>query len=271
MFVTRLVSGIILVILAVLFIYSGGIVLSGVLLVLSLIGSFELLRVFGMEKSPISIGVYFVTVSYYVLITLSRIFDFDHNTSIVVFLILMMLFYLGIYVFNFKRINGDQVIAGVFIFMYVPFLLSFIFLTRSLSHGIYTVWLIILTSWGCDTFAYCAGMLFGKHKMSPVLSPKKSVEGAVGGILGAMVLSLIFFYVFKEKIGIDENQILVLTLLAGLAAFASMIGDLAASAFKRNYKVKDYGRLIPGHGGVLDRFDSVIVTAPIVYILALFI
>ena len=115
--------------------------------------------------------------------------------------------------------------------------------------------------------AYCTGMLIGKHKMAPILSPKKSIEGAVGGVVGAMLIGVIYTLIFQNHITIFQNPVVSVALLSGVGALISMIGDLAASAIKRNHKIKDYGKLIPGHGGILDRFDSVIFTAPVVYYL----
>jgi phosphatidate cytidylyltransferase len=107
--------------------------------------------------------------------------------------------------------------------------------------------------------------------MAPILSPKKSIEGAVGGVLGSALLTAIFTYIFKDAMNIDTTEIIVLSCGAMLGALISMIGDLAASAIKRNNDIKDYGKLIPGHGGILDRFDSVIITAPIIFYLGGFI
>ena len=148
---------------------------------------------------------------------------------------------MAVLVFAYPKYNTQQILAGFFGVFYVAVMLSYIYQTRILPGGIFTVWLVFVCSWGCDTCAYCVGMLIGKHKMAPILSPKKSVEGGIGGIVGA----------------------------AGGAI--SQIGDLAASAIKRYHNIKDYGKLIPGHGGILDRFDSVIFTAPIIYYLALFL
>ena len=122
--------------------------------------------------------------------------------------------------------------------------------------------LIFICSWGCDTCAYAVGILFGKHKMAPVLSPKKSVEGGIGGIVGAALLGAAYGLVFH----LDWQGCVILCAAGGAV---SQIGDLAASAIKRNHDIKDYGHLIPGHGGILDRFDSVIFTAPIIYVLTL--
>ena len=127
--------------------------------------------------------------------------------------------------------------------------------------GKYLVWLIVLSSWGCDTCAYAVGMLIGKHKLAPVLSPKKSIEGAIGGVVGAALIG----YIYGMFFWLDPPEC---ALLCAVGAVVSQVGDLAASAIKRNHNIKDYGHLIPGHGGILDRFDSVIFTAPIIYILA---
>ena len=126
------------------------------------------------------------------------------------------------------------------------------------------MWLIFLCSWGADTCAYCVGMLIGKHKMAPVLSPKKSVEGAVGGVAGAALLGFLF------QLATDGPSY-EYAVICAVGALISMVGDLAASAIKRNMEIKDYGTLIPGHGGILDRFDSVIFTAPIIYYLSVFL
>ena len=147
-------------------------------------------------------------------------------------------------------------------------MLSYVYQTRMLAEGAVLVWLIFISSWGCDTCAYCVGVLFGKHKMAPKLSPKKSIEGGVGGILGAALLGAIFAFVVNQWAGVTVNP-LQYALICGVGGMISQIGDLAASGIKRNHGIKDYGKLIPGHGGILDRFDSVIITAPIIYYLSM--
>ena len=147
-------------------------------------------------------------------------------------------------------------------------MLSYVYQTRMLSAGTYIVWLIFLCSWGCDTCAYCVGMLIGKHKMTPKLSPKKSVEGAVGGVIGAALLTVIYGMVFRGAMGSEMSHVWIMAAISAAGALVSMVGDLTASAIKRNYGIKDYGKLIPGHGGILDRFDSVIFTTPLIYFLA---
>lgn len=121
------------------------------------------------------------------------------------------------------------------------------------------VWLVILSAFGSDIFAYFTGYFFGKHKMAPNLSPKKTVEGGIGGVVGAAFLCFIFGRFVMPEFAV---QCLLIGIVGGLAGEA---GDLTASAFKRKMEIKDYGNLIPGHGGIMDRFDSVIFVAPVIY------
>ena len=101
--------------------------------------------------------------------------------------------------------------------------------------------------------------------MSPILSPKKSVEGAIGGVLGTAALTAIYSLCMRNILTISNETIIFVSIIAAVAALVSMVGDLTASAIKRNFDIKDYGKIIPGHGGILDRFDSIIFVAPVVY------
>lgn len=262
MFKTRLFSGIVLVALALLLIITGGNVLLISTLALSLIGLYEFYRALGFEKTPLAAAGYVFAVLYY----LNLRFHFLLSDFMVMTLFLVLV--LIIYVLSYPKYDTPKAAGAFFGLFYVAVMLSFIYLTRLLPHGEYVVWLIFLASWGSDTCAYCAGKLFGKHKMTPVLSPHKSVEGGIGGVVGAMLLTLIYLLIFQQAMHLHTITILLLTVSSGVGALISMVGDLAASAIKRNYGIKDYGKLIPGHGGVLDRFDSVIITAPIIYYFA---
>ncbi len=262
MFVTRLISGIVLVALSLLFICTGGDLLLAGMLVLSLIGMFELYKIFKIEKSFLGYLGYIFCIIYYLDLRLK--FCADVMVVFLGFLICL----LAVFVFAYPKYHTHQIMAAFFGIFYVGVMLSFLYQTRMLPQGQYIVWLIFLCTWGCDTSAYCVGMLFGKHKMSPVLSPKKSIEGAVGGVVGACLFTAIYCVAISAVFKIDNLAILSLVVISGVGALISMIGDLAASAIKRNFEIKDYGKLIPGHGGVLDRFDSMIITAPIIYYLA---
>lgn len=265
MFKTRLISGIILVVIALVVIITGGDVLLGVTAAISLVGMYELYRVFKMEKTIAAILSYVVALVYFLNLRLEFIPDMMMLT--IGFLILL----LAVYVFTYPKYKADQIMAAFFGLFYVAVMLSFIYQTRMIESGKYLVWLIFLCSWGSDTCAYCVGVLFGKHKMSPILSPKKSIEGAVGGVVGAALLTALYSYIFRGQMNIALAEVWMLAGVSAVGALISMVGDLAASGIKRNYEIKDYGKLIPGHGGILDRFDSVIITAPIIFFLASYV
>ena len=182
--------------------------------------------------------------------------------------ILFLVLTMAVYVFAFPNFRAEQVMTVFFGLFYVAVMLSYIYQTRNLPDGGIVVWLIFLSSWGCDTCAYCVGVLIGKHKMAPKLSPKKSVEGGIGGVAGAALLGVLFALAMNHWGGADVNP-LHYAVICGAGGMISQVGDLAASAVKRNHDIKDYGTLIPGHGGILDRFDSVIFTAPVIYYLAI--
>ena len=258
MFKTRLISGIVLVLAALLVIISGGPVLYGALMCVSVIGAGELMRamkVHGSRYSLLEITSFLTVIVYYTVLFLGRE---DLQLAVLIGGVILNMF---VYVFTYPRYHADQITAAFFSIVYAGVMLSFIYQTRMMEGGAFLVWLIFLCSWGCDTCAYCVGMLIGKHKMAPVLSPKKSVEGAVGGVVGAVLLGAVYGAAVK-------GEILEYGVICGAGALISMVGDLAASAIKRNHDIKDYGTLIPGHGGIMDRFDSVIFTAPVIYYLA---
>ena len=253
MFKTRLISGIVLVIIALATIISGSWILFFTLLAVSLIGMRELYKVMKVSDEHVTVLElvgYLGAVLYYIAMKA----DFGNYGTMAI--IISMILILFVYVFGYPKYHAEQVMAAFFGVVYVAVMLSFIYLTRSLPDGKFLVWLIFLCSWGCDTCAYCVGMLIGKHKMAPVLSPKKSIEGAVGGVAGAALLGVIYAAATQGKMA-------EYALICAVGALISMVGDLAASAIKRNQNIKDYGKLIPGHGGILDRFDSVIFTAPV--------
>lgn len=267
MFKTRLLSGIMLVIIALATIIPGGTILWGALLLISLKGMHELYQIGGVQnKMPGIVGMLAAVMYYYFLYFYYGVEDWFAMIMIGALIILM-----AVYVFTFPRYRAEQIMVVYFGVFYVAVMLSYVLRTRMLEQGAFLVWLVFLCSWGSDTCAYCVGMLIGKHKMAPVLSPKKSIEGGIGGVVGAALLGALYaFAINKFAVGVDTNA-LHYALICGVGSMISQVGDLAASAIKRNHEIKDYGHLIPGHGGILDRFDSVIFTAPIIYYLSVFL
>lgn len=262
MFKTRLLSGIVLVALALVLIITGGDLLLVSTLVISYIGMFELYRIFHIEKSAPGIIGYLAATVYYCNLR------FEFIPDLMMFVLGFFMLLMFAYVFTYPKYKTEQIMAAFFGVFYVAVMLSYVYQTRMLAAGAYIVWLIFLCSWGCDTCAYCVGMLIGKHKMSPKLSPKKSIEGAVGGVIGAALLTILYGMIFKSAMNSTQTHVFIMAGISAVGTLISMVGDLTASAIKRNYEIKDYGKLIPGHGGILDRFDSVIFTAPVIYFLA---
>lgn len=261
MFWIRFRSSVIIVVLTILSVVVGGNLLFAATLGISLIGMMELMRIFGVHKTIVGGVGYLGCIAYY----LTLFFGFEEH--LVMLFILYLLVIMTVYVFSFPKYNTDQIVITFFALFYVAVMLSYIYRTRMLEGGAYLVWLIFISAWGSDTCAYLVGSRIGKHKMTPHLSPKKSIEGLFGGILGAALIGFLFATVFQNQITGVQNPQLAFTIVGGCGSMISIIGDLAASAIKRNHEIKDYSNLIPGHGGILDRFDSIVFTAPIVFYL----
>lgn len=152
---------------------------------------------------------------------------------------------------------------------YIPLFLMYMPLLMGSENGKLLVWFIIIAAWGTDIFAYIVGKTIGKHKFSEI-SPNKSIEGCIGGIIGAIVLTLIYALVINTYLGMNINYLYI----AGISILLSIIGqigDFSASSIKRYVGIKDFSNLLPGHGGMLDRIDSLIFIAPFAYFLLLFV
>lgn len=268
MFVTRLISSIVLAAAALMVILQGGYLLAGTLFVISVIAYRELMQACGL-KVPSKINALEVT-GYLSITAYYLVMVFSPDAKFLFFIIIMSLVaFMFVYVFSFPRYRAEQIMSAFFHVVYAPVMLSCIYLTRSLTYGIFIVWMIFISSWICDTCAYCVGMLIGRHKMAPRLSPKKSVEGALGGIAGSAIVGGLYAYFVVNQAIFEQDVVWIFALISAVGAVIAQVGDLAASAIKRDYDIKDYGKLIPGHGGIMDRFDSVIFTAPVIYFLAI--
>lgn len=164
----------------------------------------------------------------------------------------------SIYLFDFDRRKLWDSMATMLGIFYVVFFSSYIVLIDKSAKGA-MVWTVVLSAMGTDIFAYFVGSLLGRHKLCPKISPKKTVEGAIGGIVGSVIFCSIFGYI------IFAESIMHFVVIGAFGSIFAQVGDLTASIFKRKMGIKDYGSLIPGHGGILDRFDSLLFTGPFVY------
>lgn len=249
---TRVLSGLIMVPLLVI-LYLGGYVLLAACLLIGIMGVKEFYNGFkAMDIKP-NFGI---AVAAAVALYLINILSDNPQWYMLWFfgLVLVSLLYL----FNIENRRLEDAMATITGIVYVVFFSFHVTLVEQTEYGI-LIWLVVLTAFGTDIMAYFSGYLFGKHKLCPKISPKKTIEGSIGGILGSVVLSGLFGYFFAP-------EVLVHCLIIGaLGGVVSQFGDLTASIFKRKMGIKDYGNLIPGHGGILDRFDSVLFTGPMVY------
>lgn len=261
MFWIRLRSSVILMIATVTTIVLGGNVLFAAVVGISLIGMMELYRTIKLNKTFLAFLGYAACISYYFLILLRL----EHYNMIVFISFLLLLMF--VHVISFPKYQPNQLTLVYYGLFYVAVMLSYIYKVRMLNDGDIMVWLIFIGAWGSDTCAYCVGVLIGKHKLFPKLSPKKSLEGCIGGIVGAALLGFLYATIFQYRILGVRNPQVSFAIICGASSVIAQLGDLAASAIKRNHGIKDYGNLLPGHGGVLDRFDSIIFVAPIVYFL----
>lgn len=251
-FVKRTISGIILLIIIFGAIFAGGYVWLALMGILSIIGLYELFKALGINKTIMEYAAYILCAASYIV--------FGQNVLLAVYVmpVLYFIIIMAVYVIKWPGYDINMISKSLFTFCYA--VLCMIFLYQIRLESIYYIWLVFISAWGSDTCAYVTGMLIGKHKMPGTLSPKKTIEGCVGGVLGAAIIGFIYGMAVS---GTKTAVIFAVLCMAG--SVVSQIGDLAASAVKRNCGIKDYGKLIPGHGGVMDRFDSLLFVAPVIY------
>lgn len=179
---------------------------------------------------------------------------------------LVFVFMIGSFAIELRfhdSMNTSQVAWGFFGAFCIPYLMLSLLRIFQMEyhHGSVIVLLPLLAAWGADTCALFSGMMFGKHKLAPIVSPKKTVEGAIGGVIGGAVLVLLAVLIMNAALDL-ELPLWAAAVLGGCGAILGEIGDLSFSVIKRQSGIKDYGHIFPGHGGVLDRFDSVLFVAP---------
>lgn len=258
----RILTGVIgLPLMAFVMIHSESVLILSLLLI-ALVGQNELHRAYS-KKITLHLVALLLTTIYFLLlfITLNHYFIF-----FIIFLSLLLLSLLLMVVYH-KTINIESVTITIFGFLYLAGALSSIYFLRNIN--IYIVWLPFIAAWGCDTGAYFIGKKWGKRKLCPSLSPSKTWEGAIGGSITACILAFIYALIVYNFDIILKPDIMIYTFTTLIVSIFSQIGDLAASKIKRQVDIKDFGKLFPGHGGVLDRFDSILLAAPVVYIFAI--
>ncbi len=235
--------------------------------ILAAVAVFELLRCIGLGRDLfLLVPTALLTAAMPVLARFAPS-PFSHFGSITAAWFLLARYLFAVAVFRAGELKYGSLAGALGGSLNFGVAFSSMVLLRDLSGGVYLFLLPFIGSWVTDTFAYFTGRLFGKHKLAPVISPKKTVEGSIGGIVFA-VGAFALYGLIIAKGGYTPNY-LALLLCGLLVSIVSQIGDLSLSAIKREFGIKDYSRLFPGHGGVLDRFDSVIATAPLILLFCL--
>lgn len=252
---TRIISGVCMIPLLAI-VYLGGPYLIALCLAIGLMGIKEFYAGFKhMDIYPNFVMGYIFIIGFYIINGISS----EHQYKYLMPWLVLAAFCSFIYMFNIgKRKIADSLATFIGIF-YVGFFSFHVVLIDGMPKFSNFVWLVLITAFASDVFAYFTGVFMGKHKLAPKLSPKKTVEGAIGGLIGSGVCSMIFVCI------VMPSMILHGFIIGILGSAFSMCGDLTASAYKREMGIKDYGNLIPGHGGIMDRFDSVLFTAPFIY------
>ena len=228
------------------------------------IAAYELMRCVGLDKTSLLLSWTIIAAIF------SVEWYYDRPDYIAVWWVLYVVVDFLYAIVKAGEVKFVQILAGIFAVVVIPY--SFSAFLRMEASGIHRAYLLLpfILSFACDTFAYFAGRAFGKHKLAPKVSPKKTIEGSIGGIAGNVVCGLLFVLVMDRAFGagISYGAMAVLALLCSIVA---QVGDLSFSLIKREFGIKDYGHLFLEHGGVLDRFDSVLFVTPVIEIILSFV
>ena len=265
---TRVASGVIGAALLILIIlYTRAWAFNIVVSIACIVSLYELVTTLGHNKKPqLAVIEYAFAVILLIILFLTK----DSGIFLMPVLVAYAMLLLISAIFWHEKIKFGDVSAAFFVLIYSVMFLYHIALIREMENGKLLVFLPFLCAWMPDTFAYFSGLLFGKHKLCPNISPKKTVEGAIGGVIGCIIITMLFGLVANSVYGREVSYVLLLV-LAVFCSVIAQLGDLSASLIKREYGVKDFGNLIPGHGGILDRIDSLIFVAPLVYYFLLYL
>jgi len=252
--VKRIISSLVALPLLFFIVLKGGNYILISAFIINIIGLYEFYASFKNTRT-LNIISYVITLAVYMILYL------NYSSSVYMFLIVLFMASLFVSLVFSKHYSIKGISITLLGFFYVTFSISHIIMLNKVDS--FFIWYIFILAWVTDTFAYFSGSLFGKRKLVPEISPKKTIEGSIGGIIGAVLASYAYSLMFNK-------EFLLFSIFLGLfGSIFSQIGDLVASKFKRINKIKDFGSIMPGHGGVLDRFDSIIFVAPLVYYITL--
>lgn len=275
----RIISGILMALITIGFIMAGLFVnplfICAFVMIVSAIAAFELTKnVAGIKSKAVNAGAaVFSAIVVYLLLGFRRTAVMLGQKSLyykrdILLAGVVCIYALCMVVFTLikhKEMDLAKILTGICAVPFLAFVFVFMGGIINVKNGVYYILLLFVFSSGCDMGAYFTGVTIGKHKLCPELSPKKTVEGSIGGIVTTIILTLVVVFIFKNHIDINTAKIVATVLLSVPLCIIGMMGDLFASAIKRSVGIKDYGNLIPGHGGILDRFDSILMISPVLY------
>lgn len=252
----RVISGVIGLTLLIILLLAPNVYIFDIALFLVMsIGLSEFLKTMKVESNPLKLVAFFIMIPQLIF------FNNPNVDNLSIYLLILAAF--SLIIINNKIENTHYVYLSLMGVILLGFLPAHILKVREMHYGNLLIWLVFIGAWATDTFAYYIGRLIGKHKLTPI-SPKKTIEGSIGGLLGATLVMYLYGLFISRQYGVPYSMInyVIIGLICGVV---SQIGDLSASLLKRTADVKDFGNILPGHGGILDRFDSVLFAAPAVY------
>ena len=272
---TRVLTGLLIIgVMTAVLCVSSTFIYPIVLSVIAVMASFEVLRVLSLHKN-----IYVAALSYAVsgampvlAYVLGQIFGKAESYLIValalVFFVYMLLLF-GAAVFSKGKVTFSSISSALVMVVYITAAFFAMTILRYIDRiGLFCLGLVLIGAWISDVFAYFTGVLFGKHKLIPEVSPKKTVEGSVGAVVCTTFGMMLYGLLVSLFTDLTPNY-LILAVSGAVLSVAGQIGDLIASVFKREWGVKDYGTLLPGHGGIMDRFDSILATSAVSMIISL--
>ena len=270
----RIISSMIgLVILTIVLAFFDSIILNISLAIICFMGMYEFLKATDVLKNKLLSTISFLPSLIIPFLSYSQI-----KENAILGLVFYTLAMFAILLPTHDKTSTEMMSLSLLMSVALPFSLTTIIFARDekgMLYGIFYVFLILCGAWISDTGAYFSGYFFGKHKLAPKISPKKTIEGAVGGVVSCILSYLLLGFIFEtitRKMGLTITvSYISLLLVAPIVSLLSIVGDLSASIIKRQHNIKDFGNIMPGHGGILDRFDSVFYVAGVMFLISNFI
>ncbi len=258
----RVISGITGVILLIAILALGTPFVEIAVALIAVMGAVELSNATGISNNK---KLMITTIVGTVFLVASQFFG---NTLFTPAMYMYIVAVFVVYMINMETIKLKEIAVTFFLAVYVAFMFGHLILVRNMYNGHLLVWFIFIGAFITDTAALFGGKFFGRHKLCPKLSPKKTIEGGISGVIGCVIATLIYCLICRIGFGVFPHYGQAILIAFG-ASIVSQLGDLSASCIKRQFGIKDYGKIMPGHGGVMDRFDSVLFVAPFVYYMLL--